>query len=319
MEENYLKKIDRVTAILTRLQSKKIVKAQELADRFEVSLRTIYRDLKTLENAGVPILGEAGVGYSLMDGYKLPPMMFTKEEVLSLITAEKLMQKFSDKGIGMHYERAIEKVKALLNSADKLLIQQVEQQINVFNNSAPPKEGIDENCLAIILQSIAQKVQLKINYRCAKDEISVRSIEAIGIFHEFNKWYVLAYCLLRKEIRQFRLDRIVKTYLTDSVISEDYGQVSTYRKAEKIETVFVRLLVDKSMKPYLVNSKYYYGFVEEKDLGDFIDMCFETNCIDEGFPRWLISFGDYVQIIEPESLRLKMNDLLQRITKKMNS
>lgn len=94
------KRFDRIVAILIQLQSKKIVKAQELADRFECSLRTIYRDIRTLEASGVPIYSEAGVGYALMDGYRLPPVMFTREEVSSFIAAEKLMQKFTDPSLG---------------------------------------------------------------------------------------------------------------------------------------------------------------------------------------------------------------------------
>jgi predicted DNA-binding transcriptional regulator YafY len=77
-----LNRIDRVTAILIQLQSKRVVKAQEIADRFTISLRTVYRDIKTLEEAGIPIIGEAGVGYSIMEGYRLPPVMFTKKKPL---------------------------------------------------------------------------------------------------------------------------------------------------------------------------------------------------------------------------------------------
>ena len=94
------KRFDRIVAILIQLQSKKIVKAHELAERFKVSLRTIYRDIRTLEASGVPIYSEAGIGYSLMEGYRLPPVMFTREEASSFIAAEKLMQKFTDKEIG---------------------------------------------------------------------------------------------------------------------------------------------------------------------------------------------------------------------------
>eukprot|EP01136_Pigoraptor_vietnamica_P039838 Opistho-1_new@11073 len=101
------KRFDRVIAILIQLQSKKVVKAQELAERFEVSLRTIYRDIRTLEASGVPIYGEAGIGYSLVDGYRLPPVMFTREEASSFIAAEKLMEKFIDKELGQHYQSAM--------------------------------------------------------------------------------------------------------------------------------------------------------------------------------------------------------------------
>ncbi len=78
-----MNRIDRVTAILIQLQSKKIVRAQEIAERFSISLRTVYRDIKTLEEAGIPIAGEAGVGYSIMEGYRLPQVMFTKEEAIA--------------------------------------------------------------------------------------------------------------------------------------------------------------------------------------------------------------------------------------------
>jgi predicted DNA-binding transcriptional regulator YafY len=80
-----MNKFDRITAILIHLQSKRLVTAQELSDRFEVSLRTIYRDIETLLNAGVPIIGEVGVGYSMMKGYRLPPIMFTQEEAIASI------------------------------------------------------------------------------------------------------------------------------------------------------------------------------------------------------------------------------------------
>ncbi|MDT3407044.1 UNVERIFIED_CONTAM: putative DNA-binding transcriptional regulator YafY [Pseudacidovorax intermedius] len=128
MNDHYLKKLDRVTAILTQLQSRPLVRAQDLAKKFEVSIRTIYRDIKTLENAGIPIVGEAGSGYSLMDGYKLPPVMFTKEEVLSFITAEKLMQNFSDQSLGIHHQNAMEKLRSVLRHSDKNLIQSIEEK-----------------------------------------------------------------------------------------------------------------------------------------------------------------------------------------------
>ena len=141
MSDHYLKKIDRVTAILTQLQSKPLVRAQDLAHKFEVSVRTIYRDIKTLESAGIPIIGEAGSGYSLMEGYKLPPVMFTKEEVLSFITAEKFMQKFSHESLGSHYQTAMDKVKSVLKYSDRNMIQHIESQIDVYNYSHKEEES----------------------------------------------------------------------------------------------------------------------------------------------------------------------------------
>src|SRR5687768_15506858 len=107
-------RFDRIIAILIQLQSKKIIKAQELADRFQVSLRTIYRDIKTLESSGVPISSEAGTGYSIKEGYRLPPVMFTREEATGFIAAEKLMQRFTDKSLGNHFQSAMFKIKSVL-------------------------------------------------------------------------------------------------------------------------------------------------------------------------------------------------------------
>jgi len=94
MSVDIKKRFDRIVEILIQLQSKRVVKAQELADRFDVSLRTIYRDIKSLEQAGVPLIGEAGMGYSIMDGYRLPPVSFSKEEALCFVATEKLAEKY---------------------------------------------------------------------------------------------------------------------------------------------------------------------------------------------------------------------------------
>lgn len=316
MNDHYLKKLDRVTAILTQLQSKPIVRAQDLAAKFDVSIRTIYRDVKTLENAGIPIIGEAGNGYSLMDGYKLPPVMFTKEEVLSFITAEKLMQKFSHQSLGNHYQTAMEKVRSVLRHSDKDLIQNIEKQIDVFNYHAQPG-GELKNVIPTILESIADKTQLIIEYKTVDSTVTNRTIEAVGVFFEFNYWYIMAFCTLRKDFRQFRVDRILQIFKTQTPFSQEYGQINDYRRYSNGEKTRVRLLVAKKIIGHIVNSKKYYGFIEEKETENGIEMIFDTEWIDEGFPRWLITFADYATVLEPESLKIKIRNLAADISKKM--
>src|SRR5882724_11540526 len=127
-----MNRIDRVTAILIQLQSKKVVKAQDIAERFNISLRTVYRDIRTLEEAGIPIIGEAGVGYSIMDGYRLPPVMFTKEEATAFLTAEKLMEKLTDTTTVESYKSAMYKVRAVLSTTHKDFLEQIDQRIEVI-------------------------------------------------------------------------------------------------------------------------------------------------------------------------------------------
>ena len=131
MSSDSLKRFDRIVAILIQLQSRRIVKAQDLADRFQVSLRTIYRDIRTLEASGVPIASEAGVGYSIMEGYRLPPVMFTREEASSFVAAEKLMQNYTDKTLGSYHESAMVKIKSVLRGSQKDWVSALESQVDI--------------------------------------------------------------------------------------------------------------------------------------------------------------------------------------------
>jgi predicted DNA-binding transcriptional regulator YafY len=316
MNDHYLKKLDRVTAILTQLQSKPIVRAQDLAEKFDVSIRTIYRDVKTLENAGIPVVGEAGSGYSLMEGYKLPPVMFTKQEVLSFITAEKLMETFSHQSLGNHYRSAMEKLRSVLKYSDKNLIQHIEKQIDIYNYQPQTGEPI-KNVIPTILESIAEKRQLLMEYETVDKKISVRNIEAVGVFFEFNFWYIMAFCTLRNDFRQFRIDRILKISVTEYPFLQEYGQINDYRKTSNGNKTKVRLLVEKKIIEHLVNSKKYYGLIEEIERGDHIELIFETDWIDEGFPRWLITFADYAEVLEPKFLKESVKKLIADILKKI--
>lgn len=318
MSDDNLKKFDRVVAILTQLQSRRVVRAQDLADRFGVSLRTIYRDIRTLESSGVPVMSEAGIGYSIMEGYRLPPIMFTREEAGSFITAEKLMQKFTDKSLGKFYETAMTKVKSVLRGADKDFIDVLENQIMIkpaqklFNENIP-------NSLEIILESIAEKKQVVLDYQSFSEDVTERIIEPIGVFHEHNFWYMVGYCLLRKDYRQFRTDRILNIKRTTQRFTKKHGALEDYRK-EFLETnkIKVSILVDKKFTKYIAGSRKYYGFIEEKETEKGVQMTFLTSEIEQGFPRWFLMFGDHATILEPDELKANVKALLGKVSDRMD-
>ncbi len=114
MNDNDIKRLSRLTAILTQLQTKRILTSTTLAEKFSVSVRTIYRDIRALEQAGVPIFTEDGKGYSLIEGYRIPPVMFTENEANALITTEQLVLKNRDSSLIAAYTEAINKIKAVL-------------------------------------------------------------------------------------------------------------------------------------------------------------------------------------------------------------
>lgn len=318
MSLDTVKRFDRIVAILIQLQSKRIVKAQELADRFQVSLRTIYRDIRTLEASGVPIISEAGVGYSIMEGYRLPPVMFTREEVGSFVAAEKLMQKFVDKSLGNYYESAMMKLKSVLRGREKDWISALESQILVdptnklFNDSLP-------NALEVLFESIAEKRQVFLKYQALNRETpSERFVEPVGIYHESGFWYVLAFCHLRSDYRQFRTDRMLAIKSTQNNFTREHITLDEYRSQyENTPKTKVVISVDKSVVRYINNSKMHHGFVSEKVKGNQVEMTFMTSYLEHGFSRWYIVFSDYAKIIEPESLKLQVKEILEKAITKL--
>jgi len=313
------KRFDRIVAVFIQLQSKKIVKAQELADRFEVSLRTIYRDIRTLEASGVPIYSEAGVGYSLVDGYRLPPVMFTREEAGSFVAAEKLMQKFTDENLGKHFQSAMFKIKSVMRGSEKDWVESIESKIRIskreefFHSKAP-------QVLEVLFESIAEKFQVKILYQSVESEApSERQIEPVGMYHESNFWYMYAYCHLRKDYRNFRADRVLKIDRTQLSFELEHKELDFYlQKPEQKSTEKICIRVDKKVTRYIQNDRKYYGFVSEEKKGDKTEMIFEANFKENGFARWLLMFGDYVEIVEPEDLKIHTLELLEKIQMKLS-
>ena len=320
MGSDTVKRFDRIVAILIQLQSKRIVRAQELADRFGVSLRTIYRDIRTLEASGVPIASEAGVGYSIMEGYRLPPVMFTREEAGSFVAAEKLMQKFTDRSLGAYYESAMYKLKSVLRGKEKDWVEALESQVtmipgqSLFNARVP-------DALEILFESIAERKQVFLRYESLREDIpSERRLEPVGLFHENGHWYILAYCHLRRDYRQFRTDRIHRIERTPLAFEGEHGTLDDHRgKKEELPRTRVRILVDRSVAKYLRTERVNFGYVSERPLGEQVEMTFMCKDGKHGFARWYLMFADCAKIIEPEELRQKVAEILKKGQERISS
>jgi predicted DNA-binding transcriptional regulator YafY len=308
------KKFDRIVAILIQLQSRKVVKAHDLAQRFGVSLRTIYRDIRTLEASGVPLYGEAGTGYSLVDGYRLPPVMFTREEAASFIAAEKLMQKFTDKSLGESYNSAMFKIKAILKEMDKDWLQHMEENV-LMQQTYPVAQPSVPNALGVLFTAVAEKKCVTLHYKAFEaSEASERTIEPVGIFHDHSAWYAMAYCHLRNDYRQFRTDRIQFIEATQQPFTKQHQPLEHYIQREKQQypTTLVRILVQSAKARYLYSERHYHGFVGETVTPDGVEMVFESQNITEWFPRWYLMYADYATILEPEELKGNVLKLMER-------
>jgi predicted DNA-binding transcriptional regulator YafY len=299
-------RIDRISAILIMLQSRKNVRAKDIADRYGISSRTVYRDIQSLLQSGVPIIGEAGIGYSLADGYKLPPVMFTEKETTALLTAEKLVEKLTDSGMSFDYQTAMTKIRAVLRSGDKDYLDKVEDHISVLENPHLPKRQDSDPHMQVILKAITQKQVLAFEYFAQhSQEQSKREVEPIGVIFNSGKWYLIGFCRLRQDYRQFRFDRL--TYLKVTNIHFALQRVSLQEYLDRLPKVEqdlhqIVLSMHKSNVKYLGEQKYYMGFVSESTHEDKVTMTFLTSAL-EGFARWYLMMGDQVDIITPQILK----------------
>lgn len=207
-------RLSRLIAILTQLQSKRLLTSTEVAQKFNVSVRTVYRDIKALEQAGVPIITEDGRGYSLMDGYRLPPIMFTESEANAFITAEKLVLLNTDTSLTKNYIEGVTKIKSVLRTHAKDKAGLLSKRVAFEQN---PDNKIVSNFLSTIQIALTNFGVIKIEYYSPNnDETTKRHIEPFALINNVGEsWYLIAWCRLRKDYRLFRFDRITKMEVTD--------------------------------------------------------------------------------------------------------
>jgi predicted DNA-binding transcriptional regulator YafY len=210
MNDNDTKRLSRLTAILTQLQTKRILTSTYLSEKYGVSVRTIYRDIRSLEKSGVPILTEEGKGYTLMEGYRVPPVMFTENQANALILAEQLVLKNKDTSFIKDYSEAIEKIKAVLGYTVKdkanLLAERTRFNQNLNNER-------NSNNLSELQFALTNYLVTNIDYTNEKNKTSSRLIEPFALLSTQENWLLVAWCRLRKDFRYFRLDRIKKMQL----------------------------------------------------------------------------------------------------------
>lgn len=205
MQEKEKTRLSRLTAIITQLQSKRIVTANYLAERHNVSVRTIYRDIRALEKSGIPIITEEGKGYSIMEGYHLPPVLFTENEANALITVEQLVIKNKDQSFSENVSSALEKIKSILRYSQKGNADLLADRIYFSGNQNEEKTS---NNLMQIQSAIIHFRILKIQYYSSEKKRTTRNIEPFAVYSVNGNFLLIAFCRLRKDFRAFRIDFI---------------------------------------------------------------------------------------------------------------
>lgn len=210
-----MRRADRLFQIIQYLKSRRLTTANWLSEKLEVSERTIYRDIKDLILSGVPIEGEAGVGYVLRSGFDIPPIMFTKDEIEALVVAANMAKTFAGSRLAKSAELALDKIEAVLP-------QKLKREISSPRLYTP--QDLISNDTIKMLDNLRDAVNehhlVEIEYLSLKNEVSSRTVKPLGLFFWGKLWTLAAWCELRQTYRTFRVDKIQALNLTAQCFTE---------------------------------------------------------------------------------------------------
>ncbi|MCR4657731.1 MAG: YafY family transcriptional regulator [Lachnospiraceae bacterium] len=301
-------KIDRLIGILSVLLQQEKTTAPELAERFEVSRRTINRDIEDLCKAGIPIQTSQGIGggISIMDGYRMDRTILTSKDMQMILAGLRSLDSVSGSS---YYGQLMEKIRAgsseFITGRDSILID----LSSWYRESLAPK-------IEAIQDAIGLKKTIRFTYYSPGGDTQ-REIEPYYLIFKWTSWYVYGYCLLRNDFRLFKLNRMdgivhVKCFEGDrEVPMPDLSSEKVFPSKDRVKAVF-----DPSMKWQLVE-EYGVGSFTESEDGSLL---FEHEYADdEGLLAWMLTCRDKVTVLEPERIREKLYRISSEIAEKYKS
>jgi predicted DNA-binding transcriptional regulator YafY len=206
-----MRRADRLFQLVQLLRTRRASTGQDLADHLGVSLRTVYRDIRDLEYSGVPIRGEAGVGYRLDQGYELPPLTFSGAEIEGLVLGARMVATWADAELAEAVRSAMTKIEAVVPEG----LRRVVLETALFAPDFPRTQEVSRD-VDLMRRAIGERRLLDFAYVRADGEASERKVRPLGLYFWGNRWTLAAWCEMRRDYRSFRPDR-----MTDVVVLDD--------------------------------------------------------------------------------------------------
>jgi len=198
-----MRRADRLFQIVQHFRGGRLVTAQKLGQWLEVSERTIYRDIADLQSSGVPIDGEAGVGYMMREGFDLPPLMFTRDEIVALVAGARMVRAFGGAAMARAAEEALVKIGAVLPDTERARIERTEIHSPKWVVSDADRAAIDR-----LKRAVEDREVITLDYRDENGNGSARDVRPLGLWFWGRVWTLVAWCEMRGDFRTFRIDRI---------------------------------------------------------------------------------------------------------------
>ena len=303
-----MNRTDRLLAIVLELQGKGRQRAEDLAATFETSKRTIYRDIQALGEAGVPLVAVPGRGYALMKGYFLPPLSFNTDEATMLLLGSDFMAQSFDAQYRQAAQSASRKIEGVLPEKLRDEVHYLQSSIRFI----APNTQADEREAEMIRQlrrAILDKTTVRFTYhtryaQSGQSEQRTREANPYGLVHIRNAWHLVAYCHLRHDMRNFRLDRVEALELLPQTFLRPPDFKMLERPHDEASSLCIRALFDSATARWVLESRsYYMTSAEETTEGLLVTLRVRQ---ESEILQWLLSWGRHVRVLEPASLREKM-------------
>jgi len=214
-----MRRADRLFQLIQHLRHDRAVTAKYLAEQLEVSERTVYRYVQDLSLSGVPITGEAGVGYMLMRGFQLSPLMFNESELAALVIGARMVQSWTDHHLAQAAARALDKITHVI---PEQLRPEIERKDVIVPNFSQPLEA--PNQLSVLRGAIRNQQVVRFQYTSLDEQSSDREVNPLGLLFWGKVWTLIGWCLLRNDFRQFRIDRMSTTNVQSKRFKLTSGQ-----------------------------------------------------------------------------------------------
>jgi predicted DNA-binding transcriptional regulator YafY len=301
---------NRLFAIVVELQRKKIVRAEDLARTFEVSKRTIYRDIEALSMQGVALMAMPGQGYSLMEGVVLPTLHFTADEAMSLLLGADLVAQTVDTQMQAGASSAIAKIEAVLPEKMRDETRYLRESLRFVGPEMLDQPRVAEMVRQIrnaIVERRAIRFTYRARYSSSPDEpVRERVVDPYSLVNQAGVWYLVGYDHDRRDTRNFRLERAWDLQLTDTRYQRPkHVQAQLEESAADDRPLEIKALFDASVVPWVRESKYFYIDAEQAGFEGDMLVTLRAGREDEVL-QWLLSWGSNVRVLEPESVRLRL-------------
>ena len=296
-----MNRIDRLFAILLTLQHKRRVRAQDLARQFEISKRTIYRDMAALNQMGVPIAALPGEGFELVEGYYLPPLMFTENEAVALSLGSRLLSQQAAGSLTQSADSALAKINVALPGQVR---ERSEALTNIIGFITPKaKFDLDAPQLLLIQNAIQEKKVLHLRYLgYQKEKVTERDVEPHQLFYADGIWYLEAYCRLRKGMRDFRLSRMENVTLQREAFQKKHTG-----KAQPQPILVIKIRFAQNAVRW-VRERQHYGYQhDEEETRQGTIMVYHVNQASEIIP-WILGWGASAEVLAPQELRKSLRE-----------